>query len=245
MLSSVKRIILTPFLQTKIVRRILIQLNIPIMYTFDKSGIILSVVHPFIKPQLFKAVNPKKGETVVECGAYTGRLTLRLAASIKPSGKIIAIEPNPEAFRLLLLNLRLNNAAKCCIPLNIAVSDESGSVRLFISKWPATHSIVYETNKSVEVQAKSLDKITEELDLDQIDWLVMDVEGAEVKILKGATKLLTSRLVTHIVIEAHNTDLLNECLRILRRSGYECLVSAGAPSYIIARKSNGKRLILL
>ena len=177
-----------------------------------------------------------------ECGAYTGRLTLGLDASIKPSGKIIAIEPNPEAFRLLLLNLRLNNAARCCIPLNIAVSDELGSVRLFISKWPAIHSIVYETKKSVEVQAKSLDEITEELDLHQIDWLVMDVEGAEVKILKGATKLLTSRLVTHIVIEAHNSGLLNERLRILRRSGYECLVSARTPSYIIARKSNEKRL---
>jgi 3-methyladenine DNA glycosylase/8-oxoguanine DNA glycosylase len=54
----------------------------------------------------------------------------------------------------------------------------------------------------------------------------MEVKGAEVKILKRATKLLTSQLVTHIVIEAHNTYLLNESLRILRGAGYECLVSA-------------------
>jgi hypothetical protein len=38
------------------------------------------------------------------------------------------------------------------------------------------------------------------------------------------------------VIEAHSTGLL----KILRRFGYECLVSAGTPCYIIARKSNGK-----
>jgi glycosyltransferase involved in cell wall biosynthesis len=44
--------------------------------------------------------------------SYTGRLSLRFVASIKTSGKIIAIEPNPEAIRLLLLNLRLNNAAR-------------------------------------------------------------------------------------------------------------------------------------
>ena len=73
--------------------------------------------------------NIKKGDTVIDIGAGIGEFSVLASKLVGEHGKVISIEPSPEDFETLLVNLKTN---KChnVIPLNLAISDKPEKLNL-------------------------------------------------------------------------------------------------------------------
>jgi len=173
-------------------------------------------------------INPNENEVIIDVGANVGYYTLRLAPKVGKNGKIIAIEPDPESCELLGINCKLNSLSNVEIH-NIAIADKTGDVVLYQSRTHSgTNSIFTNSFSDLEsnrltVKSTTLDNLLGEK-YNAIDWIKIDVEGAELAVLRGSPKTL--KITKNILIEVHEHILkLNnerpECvLEILKNNGF-------------------------
>ena len=113
---------------------------------------------------LLESFVPNQGDTVIDVGAHAGRYSIISSMKVGNTGRVIAIEPDPQMFLLLKRNLALNNLNNV-MTLNCAVYSTNGKVKLYVSENPfATslfNSIIPERgqykDRFTEVQAFSLD----------------------------------------------------------------------------------------
>ncbi|MCA0405386.1 MAG: FkbM family methyltransferase [Proteobacteria bacterium] len=125
--------------------------------------------------------------TFLDIGANVGGYSLYLAAKAGPSGRIIAIEPQPEVFGQLSYNIRLNPFGNVKA-IEAAVADRNGELTLFLdpkNKGEASVKIVSaDEARQVKVPARTLLDVATSEGLDHIDAIKLDVEGAEDIIMK-------------------------------------------------------------
>jgi len=135
--------------------------------------------------------SPKKGDTVIDIGANVGAFTVRAAKLVGDKGMVIAIEPEPRNLVLLQQNIKQNNLNNVKI-VKKAIWDKPTKIRLYLSEFSGGHSIKENATAKnyIEVEADCLDNIISELELNHIDFIKLDVEGAELEALKGAEKTL-------------------------------------------------------
>lgn len=130
----------------------------------------------------------KPGQTLVDCGANIGVWTLHAAIATGAHGKIHAFEPNPATFEKLLHNIRLNalegRVHASCIACGegedrrpLVCSDEHNTSRL--ASGPVENAVM--------VPITTLDKALGEI---PIHGIKIDVEGYEMRVLKGAYEIL-------------------------------------------------------
>jgi len=165
--------------------------------------------------------------TFIDIGANVGAYSLFVASVAKPGTTIIAIEPQPEVFARLTANIRLNPG--CAIKaISCAVSDRDGEVSLFLggqNQGEASIKFVSMSGNggtSVTVPAKSLVTIASDENLDHIDALKLDVEGAEDLILvpffSTAPQSLWPRM---IILENASQRWQTDCVQLCLDNGYE------------------------
>jgi FkbM family methyltransferase len=132
----------------------------------------------------------RKGMTVIDIRACTGYYSLIASKIIGEKGKIFAFEPHPINYKWLKRGIEINSFTNV-IPINKAIADRNGSIRLFCStKNISDHSVVFTENRGyVEVEAITLDKFCQE---NQIlpDVVKIDIEGAELLALRGMEKTI-------------------------------------------------------
>lgn len=147
------------------------------------------------------AIQP--GDVVVDLGAHIGSFSV-WAARQAPNGQVYAFEPNHENYRLLEENKKLNDIANLSI-FNFAVSDKSGEVVLFASDHCSMSHSLFETDakNSKTVRAVSLAEILQANQIDKVDYLKLDVEGAEYLVILN-TPPQTLRQIDKIFIEYHD-----------------------------------------
>jgi FkbM family methyltransferase len=150
---------------------------------------------------------PKEGDTVIDIGAHIGRYTIVSSKMVGKTGKVVAIEADLDTFQLLKRNVALNNLTNV-LPLNIAVFSTKTRIKLYEQSASAKYNSLIlsrakQTEKYVEINADTLDSILELNGINQVNWIKIDVEGAEFEVLKGATKTL-SRGNIALLIEIHN-----------------------------------------
>src|SRR5215217_7034224 len=157
---------------------------------------------------------PKSEGIVVDVGAHYGRYTLIAAKRIGPKGKVIAIEADPKNFDMLNKNIKLNKLEHV-ITLNYAASSNKSKVKLSIPKKESGHTIYSSimpgrapTEVFIEVNANTLDNLLPEngISVEQVNWIKIDVEGAELEVLKGATNVLSKGKDIALLIEIHNIE---------------------------------------
>ena len=148
---------------------------------------------------------PKQGDIVVDIGAHMGRYTIISSKRVGTNGKVIAIEAHPGNFEMLNRNIKLNQLTNV-IPLNYAVYSKETKIKLYLpdeeSGYTMHHSIMsdylftkYEDkteDKFVEVNANTLDYLLQLKGITDVNWVKIDVEGAEFEVLKGANNLLSN-----------------------------------------------------
>ncbi|WP_339869207.1 FkbM family methyltransferase [uncultured Algoriphagus sp.] len=142
----------------------------------------------------------KTGDTFIDVGANQGEYSLWAARKVGTNGKVVSFEPMPQLFDQLTANIRLNESfQKTISPVKLGLSDKKGEVTLYASEDSneGTNTI-YNTEKfSIElgkIQLDTLDEQIEELKINKVNFLKIDVEGAELQVLKGALNTLKKHL---------------------------------------------------
>jgi FkbM family methyltransferase len=146
---------------------------------------------------------------VFDLGANFGQYTLLAARCVGEHGRVHSFEPSHRIFGELQFNVELNGLSERCTLNRLAVSDVAGTARLSRYEEGAevygslgTHqrseaSIVgYE-----EVQTVRLDNYIEKNHIDHIDFIKMDIEGAELLALRGAGEWLARKNAPTILLE--------------------------------------------
>ena len=187
------------------------------------------IAESIAKWEPLEILTPKKNDVIIDIGANTGYYALRLSSLVGKDGKIIAIEPDPQTFDALKKNCELNNILNIDFH-NIAISNSNGEITFHQSVFHSgTSSLFVNKNDNSKmnelvVKTTTLDELIKEK-YDEIAWIKIDVEGAELAVLKGSLSIL--RKTKNIIIEVHehilkqNNENSNEILEILETSGFK------------------------
>jgi FkbM family methyltransferase len=133
----------------------------------------------------------------VDVGANAGYYTAIAGSLVGPSGHVYAFEPNPPLARLLRETVALNHHQSRTKVEAIAVSSTGGSVRLFRPTDPGATGAAttvplpsQRVEPGLAVPSVALDKFVSGLGIRSIRLVKVDVEGAELDVLAGATQTL-------------------------------------------------------
>jgi FkbM family methyltransferase len=177
-----------------------------------------------VEKRVEKVFKPKPGDVVIDIGAFLGRYTLLASKAVKNSGLVIAVEPNPLALKVLIKNIRVNGLhnikvirSACWSQNNILLSFD-----IISSYLPyGTASLVKVLSRDrINVKTSTLDSLMSHLGLRKVDWIKIDVEGAEYEVLKGAIKTLTLNRDIKVIVEVHEKNLKNPLCSFLRNLGF-------------------------
>jgi FkbM family methyltransferase len=167
--------------------------------------------------------------TIIDIGAHFGYFSIFANKNTAPDSLIIVIEPGKSNLNRLVNNIK-DNAITNIKSLNYAVSGKSGPVKLYLGR-SLNHSIVenYLLNQNQNndfelVEAKTLEEIVVENNLEKIDFLKLDCEGAEYSILENTPGYIYDRITT-ISMEFHDLKDKNftgeHLVRILTKNGFK------------------------
>ncbi len=168
------------------------------------------------EPETFEWIKNhlKPNEVLWDVGANIG--VFSLYAALGGKNKVLAIEPSAESYSTLNANIRLNNLEEHIDALCFAGSQETNLLQLYMkdSSSGASHNSIgsssnqfgeFDVNGKQSVIAISLD------DLDRIEGVAspnhvkLDVDGKELDILTGATKVL--KKVDSLLVEVEGKNL--------------------------------------
>lgn len=151
------------------------------------------------------------GGTFLDVGAHVGYFTLLARHCVGETGRILAVEPNPAAFAALQSCLASNNLDRVqAEPL--ALTEAEGTLRLYHP--PAADNRDYNVTclprpdwTPVDVPCRPLDDCLSQWQVNRIDLMKMDVEGAEPRVLCGGADHLRRGVVRHLICEVNGPRL--------------------------------------
>lgn len=184
----------------------------------------------------------KKGMCVFDVGANIGVYTKLLCELTGSKGSVYAFEPSKQTFNIL--NKKINKSQlKNAVLINAAVYSEETVIEFNefaqeYSAWnsighpvmpdPEDHRRIVPIVKSSRVKTVQLDSFCREHNVEKIDYLKVDVEGAEIFVLKGAQELLQNKKIGYLQFEISQKMLeglktkAKEVFTLLNKFGYEC-----------------------
>ncbi len=143
---------------------------------------------------------PREGDTIVDVGAGTGWETLLFSRSVGISGRVISIEAHPKVFRCLS-KMRTENRLENVTLVQAAVADQEGEVQFSDSPEHEANSIIGLVS-GIRVACTTLDYIFRSQELSGVDFLKMNIEGAERLALSGMGEML--RKTKNVCIACHD-----------------------------------------
>ena len=166
----------------------------------------------------------KEKDIVVDIGAHIGYFSIYSSINAK-NGKIFAFEPYSKSFEVLKKNLEINQITNV-IPQNLGVTKESGTSTLYFKKNFAIGNSIYKNtdlNSKIEIKTISLYDIIKNNNLQKINFLKLDCEGAEYQILLNLDHQ-TLEKIDKIVSEMHpriENFKIEEVKRFLTINGFD------------------------
>lgn len=168
----------------------------------------------------FETSNPKP--LIIDAGAHIGLSTLYFK-KVYPGAQIIAIEPNPKSFEILEKNI-FENQIDGVTTINAALSTAKGQEKLFLDssddEWHSTASFHKGswagTQKSSEIIVKTL--TLSEFINQPVDFLKLDIEGSEQKVLTQAASNLKLVSEMHVEFHTHATQSLGKLVELLEKT---------------------------
>jgi FkbM family methyltransferase len=172
----------------------------------------------FIKYKNFHTF--KKGDIAIDAGANVGIFTVKAAKTVGERGKVIAIEPAKDILKFLKENIEINHLKNVMI-IPKGLWDKKAKKRLYLSDTPGSHSLIYKEhfNNFSEIEVDNLDNLLKSLKLKKVNFIKMDIEGAEIKALKGAKETLKNNNLV-MAIEIHGNRLQN-IVSLVQKSDYK------------------------
>ncbi len=173
-----------------------------------------------------RSYSPKSGDTVLDIGAGFGDFSLYASKLVGNTGLIIAFEPDPKNFERLRKNIELNNLTNVRAVKKLVLDSDREKIPFnCLGKDCSSIKLSLDNNDKVEfIPAVSLDKEIERMNIKKINFIKMDVESAEVDILKGCAKLMKNNPINFAIASYHpwnNKESYHELEKIFKARGYE------------------------
>lgn len=156
------------------------------------------------------------GDVVYDIGAHVGYYTLLAARRVGARGKVYAFEPLPTNLEYLENHIRLNGLTNVTV-VPAAVSDQSGAGAFRRTASRAMGQLV--EHGDLQVQMIALDVWQQESGHPLPRVVKMDIEGAELRALRGARNLLGAAMPT-LLLATHSAALHHACRTFLVELGY-------------------------
>ena len=167
----------------------------------------------------------------VDAGAHIGRYTLLASKTIGNKGTVLAIEPEPENFKILSQNCRINELHNIRLE-QYALGNCNGIIDLFSGLDAATNTIskqwhiIIDKHQRDPVRVSSvpliqLDDLLSIHKISRVHLLKIDVEGAELMVLEGLSGFLEKKAIDAIICEVHSPVVkMSEVVHLLTNYGY-------------------------
>ncbi len=186
--------------------------------------------------QLFSTML-KADDIIIDVGANSGLYSIFYSKLVGDAGQVHAFEPDPYTYTLLQENLKLNNCGNV-VTYNFALSNKESKVEMV----SFNHDLKLQSGDSFKyikevaedkitaneqtINAVKLDDLKEFNAIPKIDFIKIDVEGAELLVLQGSVKtILKHRPVIILELSGEWTDRFNykpyQVLVLLHELGYE------------------------
>jgi FkbM family methyltransferase len=229
---------------------VLLEFNVP-KYDYKFYSLITRKIENFLIEDMYNSMSaheddiiehfsPKQGDIVVDIGAAFGFYTIISSKRVGTNGKVLAIEAHPSNFEMLNRNIKLNQLTNV-ITLNYAVYSKETKLKLYNN-----YSVMHErieaerTTKFVEANANTLDYILQQQQVIHVNWIKIDVEGAELEVLKGAQNVLSKSKDIALLIEVHGPDNYKPIIEYLNLYSFKIKFEktyASGDKHIILQKS--------
>jgi FkbM family methyltransferase len=155
----------------------------------------------------------RPGDVVYDIGANVGFFALLCARLVGPTGHVYAFEPHPGNAKALRENAARNGLAQVIEVVPIALSDTTGEAKLIVSRWSAFHRLegandaeaTRQDRGTIKVPVATLDDYVEQHGLRPPSLVKIDVEGAEIGVLRGMRRVAADAK-PKIVTECHWTN---------------------------------------
>ncbi|MBC7485284.1 MAG: FkbM family methyltransferase [Cytophagaceae bacterium] len=138
---------------------------------------------------LFEYIKP--GQVILEAGANNGTETVLLSRLVGPNGKVLAFEPVEHIYQTLQLNLSINHCTNVQTEQK-ALGESDGQLHFnvlsedFCNQGMASKYDETSADAKVLVQQTSIDSWVVKNNIRTVDFIKMDIQGAEIELLKGA-----------------------------------------------------------
>lgn len=187
------------------------------------------------QPEVWNATasSLSEGSVYFDVGAHIGYFTMKAAAQVGKTGRVVAFEPNPETLLLLRDNVKANRFDNVIVE-PVACTDREQTLTLYAASIANTGAsslardnanISAEPPRPFSVRGRPIDDVVRELGLTRVDAIKIDVEGAEVGVLRGALNTL-KRFHPKVVAEVVARQLASfqttpeELAALMRDAGY-------------------------
>ena len=177
-----------------------------------------------LEPELFHLQDLlRPGDVFFDVGANVGVFTIKAAREVGAEGTVVAIEPSVETAHQLQENVRLNGFKNVRVRVLAAGSITSTDTFYLNCAKPNSYSLLRVGDpESVSVLKVSLDDLCRWEQIDRLDYIKIDAEGAEAEVLAGAAESIrTYRPVIQV-----ETTICPSAFP----SGYQQFVIAGSPN---------------
>ena len=138
----------------------------------------------------------KPGAVIIDIGAHIGLFSIIAAQVTGKTGKLYAFEPAPGTYALLQQTVVINHEEQVIETMQKAVGKENGKITFFVSDNKADNSnslVNYKEDRSlhgIDVAVTSIDNFVKEKNISKLNFIKIDVEGAEYDTLQGAVNTL-------------------------------------------------------
>ncbi|MCZ2460041.1 MAG: FkbM family methyltransferase [Chitinophagales bacterium] len=171
----------------------------------------------------------KGAKNVIIAGAYFGDQAIPVAYNIKQSGLCHSFEPNKNNSDLILENARLNGLSNVLVN-NLALWNKSNEKLIFEGETPWLLRYLREKMKNI-LDTITIDDYIEQNKIAHLNLIMIDVEGSEIKVLQGASKILVEQKPV-VIFETHS--LYNDWSKGLENSdSIKLMTSMGYTVYAI------------
>ncbi|MDJ0916053.1 MAG: FkbM family methyltransferase [Desulfobacterales bacterium] len=185
---------------------------------------------PFSYGIYAKCYPGKNDGVVIDCGAHIGNCAILFSRLVGPKGLVVCLEPFEASYQVLLERIDRFNLGNV-VAINKGLWNEAGVFSLETFEETISCRLKGEQAKpipndnEVKIECTTIDTLVKELKLTKIDFIKMDIEGAEIEALQGARKTLAELRPQVAIASYHHREgrpTASTVEKILNGSRYDC-----------------------
>jgi len=165
-----------------------------------------------------------EGMTIIDVGVNKGYFSLLFAKLMNGKGKVLSFEPEPINCLWFKKSIQANKY-QCIKLFQLALSDKEGNISFYRGKksgWGSLFPSKYMKDEVITVKTRKLDSVLKDEGITKVDIMKIDVEGADILVLKGAEKTLKKcNLQLVMDVDVKSVEKRNKLFDFLESCGFK------------------------